>query len=412
MAFGPKMRAAVSHRVVKPLLFMLPALAGASIVQAQYWQRPAPPQPKTATMQRAAPALPAASAAELAAQRILDARIDSIGRAFPGDVGIAVRDVDSGWTSHYDGTTWFPQQSVSKFWVALTALDRADQGALSLSNSVTVGRDDLTLFHQPLRSLVLKSGGFRTTLSDLMHRAITQSDNTANDFILWKAGGPEAVRDFLSKKGIEGIRFGPGERLLQTRIAGLDWRPSFSIGNAFYAARNAVPASVRRAAFERYIDDPMDGATPLGTVEALARLKQGELLSPASTQRLLGIMSNTRTGAQRLKGGLRSGWRLAHKTGTGQVFGGAQAGYNDIGILTAPNGRSYAVAVFIRRTSAPLPTRMQMMQNVTRAVIGYDENLGQRSLIARRPPPPRAPLPRQETTLADELAPVLKAAHD
>ena len=85
-------------------------------------------------------------------------------------------------------------------------------------------------------------------------------------------------------------------------------------------------------------------------------------------------MSQTRTGAQRLKGGLAPGWRLAHKTGTGQVLGGTQAGYNDIGILTSPDGRHYAVAVMIRRTCTPLPTRMAAMQNVTRAVIGFDEN--------------------------------------
>ena len=68
------------------------------------------------------------------------------------------------------------------------------------------------------------------------------------------------------------------------------------------------------------------------------------------------------------------GWRIAHKTGTGQVFGSTQAGYNDIGILTSPEGRTYAVAVLIGRTSRPVPERMQLMQNVTRAVIDFDRN--------------------------------------
>ena len=86
-------------------------------------------------------------------------------------------------------------------------------------------------------------------------------------------------------------------------------------------------------------------------------------------------MSNTRTGPQRLKGGLAPGWTLAHKTGTGQVFGGVQAGYNDIGIVTAPGGRSYAVAVMIRRTSAPNIERMRTMQETVRAVIDYHENM-------------------------------------
>ena len=82
-------------------------------------------------------------------------------------------------------------------------------------------------------------------------------------------------------------------------------------------------------------------------------MKRGELLSPASTARLLSIMGNTKTGANRLRGGLKAGWTLSHKTGTGQVLGATQAGYNDIGILTAPDGRSYAVAVMIKKTSTP-----------------------------------------------------------
>ena len=128
---------------------------------------------------------------------------------------------------------------------------------------------------------------------------------------------------------------------------------------------------VRQAAFDRYVADPIDGATPVGIVDALARLRRGELLSAASTERLLSIMSRTRTGPQRLTGGLAPGWRIAHKTGTGQVLGSVQTGYNDIGLITSPDGRHYAVAVMIRRTAAPLGERMALMQNTVRAVIDY-----------------------------------------
>jgi beta-lactamase class A len=317
---------------------------------------------------------PAATAQEATARRILEGQVRALGQAFNGDIGIAVRDVQSDWTTSYDGNTFFPQQSVSKFWVALTVLDKADRGELSLSRPVTLTKSDITLFHQPIASQI-GANGYTTSVESLMTRALQQSDNTCNDAVLWRAGGPEAVRAFLRDKGISGIRFGPGERMLQSEIAGIEWKQSYAYGGGFYAARNAVPATARRAAFERYIRDPMDGATPLGIVDALARLKRGELLSPGSTQKLLSIMSNTRTGPQRLKGGLAPGWHLAHKTGTGQVLGGEQAGYNDIGIVTGPDGRSYAVAVMIRRTSAPLGQRMAAMQSIVRAVIGFDQNL-------------------------------------
>ena len=125
--------------------------------------------------------------------------------------------------------------------------------------------------------------------------------------------------------------------------------------------------------FDRYVANPYDGAAPSAIAGALARLKRGELLSPGSTQHLLDIMSHTVTGANRLKGGLQPGWVLNHKTGTGQVLGAEQAGYNDIGILTAPDGRSYAVAVMIKLTSVPLPVRMALMNDVVRAVIAQHD---------------------------------------
>jgi beta-lactamase class A len=312
---------------------------------------------------------------EAEAHRALEAEIRSIAHSFSGDIGIAVEDVQSGWTAAYDGDTYFPQQSVSKFWVALTALDKVDRDELSLSRPVTLHRDDITLFHQPIAAEI-GAVGYTTTIGELMTRALQQSDNTCNDAVLWRAGGPEAVRAFLREKGIEGIRFGPGERLLQSAIAGIAWHQSYAYHGGFYAARDSLPASARRAAFERYIADPMDGAMPLGVVDALSRLKRGELLSPDSTQRLLGIMSHTKTGPRRLKGGLEPGWMLSHKTGTGQVLGSVQAGYNDIGVITAPDGRSYAIAVMIRRTSAPLPQRMRAMQNVVHAVITYHGQVG------------------------------------
>ena len=332
----------------------------------------APAAPVTRVAQAGSYIPPAA--AELPAHRILAAQIRALGESFNGDIGIAVKDVETGWTAAYDGNTFFPQQSVSKFWVALTALDKSDRGEIDLHRAVTLHKSDLTLFNQPIARLI-GSNGYTTTIASLIERAMQQSDNTANDFILWQVGGPDAVRDFLGRNGISGIRFGPGERLMQARIAGMEWQPSF-VGSRFYTARNAVPSHVRRSAFESYVRDPVDGATPLGIVDTLARLQKGEILSPGSTDRLLRIMSNTRTGPQRLKGGLGAGWSLAHKTGTGQVLGATQSGYNDIGIVTSPNGKHYAVAVMIRRTAAPIPQRMEMMQSVTRAIINYDRNLG------------------------------------
>ena len=76
----------------------------------------------------------------------------------------------------------------------------------------------------------------------------------------------------------------------------------------------------------------------------------------------------TRTGPARLKGGLPSGWKIAHKTGTGQDFEGGSVGINDIALLTAPDGKTYAVAVLMGFTRKPVRERLAVMQSVSRAV--------------------------------------------
>ena len=55
------------------------------------------------------------------------------------------------------------------------------------------------------------------------------------------------------------------------------------------------------------------------------------------------------------------------------MLGATQAGYNDIGILTAPDGRSYSVAVMIKKTATPLGVRMKLMNDVVRATIVQHE---------------------------------------
>ncbi|WP_022681955.1 serine hydrolase [Sphingobium bisphenolivorans] len=298
--------------------------------------------------------------------------IRNLGQSFNGKVGIAVRRVGSDWTVAWNGTSLFPQQSVSKLWVSMAFLDAVDRGKIRLTDTTTITRKDLTLFHQPTAALV-GSSGWTTSYSDLMRRAMTQSDNTANDTLLRAVGGPDAVRSYLARRYIKDIRFGPGERLLQSAAAGLDWRQDYSIGRNFYAARERLPMSVRVKALDNYLASPPDGAAPSSIVEALAKLKEGDMLSSASAQLLMSIMSEAKTGPQRIKGGVPAGWHYLHKTGTGQILGARSTGFNDVGIMTAPDGTSYAVAVMIGSTTESIPSRWQLMQAVAKAVAANHE---------------------------------------
>lgn len=304
----------------------------------------------------------------------LQDELAGIAQSFNGRVGVAVSRVGCDWIAGERLTEYFPQQSVSKLWVSLAVLDAVDRGKLRLDQAVTIGPQDLTLFHQPLRSEVLESGTLKKPVLTLMTAALSRSDNTANDRLLWTVGGPDAVRGTLEQKGLHGLRFGPGERLLQTGIAGLRWSQEMSLGRNFEQARARLPQDHRHKALSAYLADPMDGAMPSGMVRALSRLADGDLLSPASTTIMMDILSTTHSGPRRLKAGAAEGWAVYHKTGTGQDLGPVSTGYNDVGILQAPDGTRYAVAVMIASTAEPVPVRMDMMQEVSRAVARFHDS--------------------------------------
>jgi beta-lactamase class A len=294
---------------------------------------------------------------------------------FDGKAGNAIVSHRDGWEIGWNSNSLFPQQSCSKLWVAITARDAVDRGKLRLDDRVTLGRGDLTLFHQPLREKVLGQGAHTTTLGSLLFDAITESDNTANDKLMRSVGGPTAVREMIARKGLGAIRFYNGERALQSKIAGLIWSQSYSIGNAFFDARNALPMAVRKAAFERYLADPYDGASPHAIASALASLKRGELLKPASSAKLLSIMGQTRTGKLRVRAALAPGWDWNHKTGTGQELNGRIGGINDIGLLTAPDGSVYAMAIMTVPNSSDGGAQ-ELMRNVAKAVMAAHQARG------------------------------------
>jgi beta-lactamase class A len=284
-------------------------------------------------------------------------------------VGVAVEDVHSGRKVAVEGAVFYPQQSVSKLWVAVTVLDQVDKGRLHLTDPVHVTRADMSIFNQPIQKLLSPDGTYDTTLDGLLMLAIAKSDNAADDMLVRLVGGPDAVARTLINKRLGWIRAGPEEKTLQGWIAGLDWRPEYAFGRTFWDVRGRLDPAFREQRLRAYLKDPWDGATPIAIVDGLARLKRGALLSPASTERLLDIMASTTTGSSRLGGGLAKGWSLAHKTGTGQDLGDMTTGYNDVGILTAPSGRAFAVAVMIASTRQPIQARQALMAAVARAVI-------------------------------------------
>jgi len=110
----------------------------------------------------------------------LRTRLDEVAKRFGGKVGIAVADVDKGWIVSEAGDEPFPQQSVSKLWVAIAVLDAVDHGKLKLDQRFNMTRQDLSVFFQPIARKVTAQG-YSVSLDELLQRAISASDNAANN---------------------------------------------------------------------------------------------------------------------------------------------------------------------------------------------------------------------------------------
>lgn len=288
--------------------------------------------------------------------------------AAPGVLGVAVRDCQTGQTVAFNGEHPFPLQSVFKAALGAAVLAEVDAGKLRLDQTITIRDIDLS----PPFSPIADAWPDRTdyTLEDLLERASGASDNTAADVLMKLIGGPGVLTAWLVQKKIEHFRVDRYERQLQPEIAGMasfraDWK-----GEANYRpVLLAVPEATRRAATAAYLTDPQDTATPIAAVTFLEALRAGQLISKPSTERLLGIMTRTGTGAKRLKAALPDGATLAHKTGGARTDLGMTPATNDIGIYTLKDGRQYAVAVFLSASTAPEDQRDAVIAEVGRIVL-------------------------------------------
>jgi beta-lactamase class A len=201
---------------------------------------------------------------------------------------------------------------------------------------------------------------------------LVDGDNTAADLLLPLAGGPEVVTAQLEEAGLSGIRIDRSEAELAFDTFGATppprsaWSP-----RTLEAAFAAVPEDKRREAFERFLADPRDTATPDALVLLLRDVQEGRRLSPESRTRLLELTSRTRAGAARIRGDLPPGTPVAHRTGMGGNFGNRNVCTNDIGIVTLPGDRGHlAIAVLIRGSDRDLASREKAIARIARAA--YD----------------------------------------
>jgi beta-lactamase class A len=271
-------------------------------------------------------------------------------RARPGVLGFGLMNLESGERWVLNGDRRFPMQSVFKAPLGAAALSEVDAGRLSLDEVLTIRDVDLSPFWSPVSDAWPARRNH--SVGELLAGAVVESDNTAADVLMKRIGGPGAVTAWLQAKRINDLRLDRYERDMQADARDA---PSFRAewrGPAYWAQIQKVEPARRLAAMRAYMADPRDTATPNAMLHFLAKLDAGELLSAASSQRMIQLMRATTRGNDRLKAGLPPNVLFAHRPGTSGRDLGLTMAFNDVGILTLPDKRSYAVAAFLSGATA------------------------------------------------------------
>jgi beta-lactamase class A len=260
--------------------------------------------------------------------------MEEVARETGGPVGAAAVIIEGGEAVSFNGAQRFPMQSVYKMPIAMAVLRDVDAGRMRLTRKINVRPEDLVpeRLHSPLRDA--NPRGVTLTLRELLRLMISESDGTASDVLLGLAGGPEKVTVYLRGLGVEGVMVATPERAMAQGDEQVQYR---------------------------------NWATPESMLVLLRALQEGRGLSRASRRLLLDLMLRSTPGPRRLKGLLPDGTPVAHKTGTSGTIEGITRATNDVGLVTLPDGRHMAVAVFVSDTKADADAREGVIAKIARA---------------------------------------------
>ena len=226
-------------------------------------------------------------------------------------------------------------QSVFKLPLAITVLHRVEKGKLSLSQPVRFAATDRFEMRtvSPLQDKYPQAD-VNVPLQELTRLIIVESDNVAAELLLKVVGGAGAVNDYVRSLGVNGFHLRDGELALH-RKRDLQYRNWFE---------------------------------PAGAVQLLRRIGDRSPLNREHTELLLEWMRQTPRGAARIPAQLPSGTRTMHKAGSSGTEDGRTAAWNDIGLVSLPDGRQLAIAVFITDSRADDATRDAVIARIARAI--------------------------------------------
>jgi beta-lactamase class A len=246
-----------------------------------------------------------------------------------GRLGLSVLDVHTGRRLSRRADERFRLCSTFKMVAVADVLHRVDARRDALDQVVSYTAADLLDYAPATRAHVAQGG---MTLGALCAAAVQLSDNTAANLILARIGGPQGLTRWLRDIG------DPVTRLDRTE-------PALNTG---------APS------------DRRDTTTPAAMIATMHKILLGDVLSPASRQRLTDWLLGATTGASRLRAGLPSDWREGDKTGTWSDNGLGHS--NDLAILWPPQGGPLLAAAFLNDATVSSAERDAALADVGRLI--------------------------------------------
>lgn len=205
-----------------------------------------------------------------------------------------------------------PMQSTFKFPLGMAVLYQVELGKLELDQPVRFLKSDRSETYSPLQE-EFPEGDVDVPLRKLITLSVETSDNTATDIELRLIGGPAALQQYLDSLGLSAIHQQDSEHTLH-----VDQKLQYR-----------------------------DYADPTAMVALLRLLADHSPLNPTHTALLNTWMLESTTGPNRIKGKLPPGTPVAHKTGSSGEELGMIPATNDVGLITLPDGRRLALAIFV-----------------------------------------------------------------
>jgi beta-lactamase class A len=236
-------------------------------------------------------------------------------RQTDGRVGLYARNLETGRRLSWRADERFVMCNSFKASLAALVLKRVDAGHENLEAMIPYGGGDL-LDYAPVAKENLAKGAM--SVAQMCAAAVESSDNTCANLLLARVGGPPALTDFWRSIGDTVTRLDHNEPLLNRSAPG----------------------------------DPHDTTTPAAMAVNLRGIILGDVLSPASRDRLTGWMVACKTGDNRLRGGLPKGWKVADKTGNNAKDAAA-----DIAVVWPRPDQAVLVCAYTQGGS-PTPERL------------------------------------------------------